>query len=205
MSDKKKKKRTVEVTDENVFSSFDDYEPSVTWSVFVYWILPVLAIAFMSRFLVDPHAASGWRIGEDPERTKSPHKPVITTTATQSQPPTTVPTTPTIAPTPQRPKRKVTPVPTLVAEKPSSYIQAVQGISRRRLNWEETDASAMGDYSSAKNDRPKSATTTSSSNTIKQKPRSVIEDPVRGASSDPVRNQLLANIDELRDIHVVSS
>ncbi len=198
MVDQQKKKRSVEVTDENVFSSFDDYEPSVTWSVFVFWILPILAIACMSRFLVDPHAAIGFGLGKEVDET--PHKPVI-----KPQPPSTVPTaptTPTIQPTPQRPKKKSTPVPTLAADKPSSYIEAVQAIDRRRLNWEETDASAMGAYASAATDKPKASTTTSSTST---KPKARPDKPIRGASSDPVRSQLLARIDELRDIHEVCS
>ena len=195
MVDKQKKKRSVEVSDENVFSSFDDYEPSVTWAVFVYWILPVLLIGFLSRFLVDPHATSGLGIGQDPDEIKVPVRPAIQPTP---KPPTTVPTTPNIAPTPQRPKRKPTPIPTLVAEKPSSYIEAVQGITRRRLNWEETDSSAMGAYAAtAKPDKPKASR--------QEKPKESPEKPIRGASSDPVRNQLLSKIDELRGIHGVGS
>lgn len=187
MTENRRRRRSVEVTDANVSSSFDDYEPSVTWAVFVYWILPVLVIAFATRFLVDPHAASGLGIGPIPDETKIPPKQTID--PIQAQPPTTVPTTPSIAPTPQRPKRKATPVPTLVMEKPTSYIEAVQGITRRRLNWEETDSSAMGDY------RPEKSKSSSAAP----------EKPVRGASSDPVRNRRLEQIDELRKIHEVST
>lgn len=188
--------RSVEVTDANVFSSFDDYEPSVTGAVFVYWILPVLAIAFLTRFLVDPYAASGLGIGAIPDETQIPPKQTIHSKP-QGQPPTTVPTTPSVAPTPQRPKRKETPLPTLVLEKPTSYIEAVQGITRRRLNWEETDSSTMGDYAKAKPDKPKSASAAARSKADPEK-------PVRGASSDPVRNQRLARIDDLRQSHEVS-
>eukprot|EP00531_Pseudo-nitzschia_arenysensis_P009473 CAMPEP_0116146158 /NCGR_PEP_ID=MMETSP0329-20121206/17012_1 /TAXON_ID=697910 /ORGANISM="Pseudo-nitzschia arenysensis, Strain B593" /LENGTH=769 /DNA_ID=CAMNT_0003641881 /DNA_START=115 /DNA_END=2421 /DNA_ORIENTATION=+ len=207
MGDKKKKKRSVEVTDENVFSSFDDYEPSVTWAVFLYWILPVLVIACTSRFLVDPHAASGIGLAKEPQdalrqqQQQQQHQQVIKT-----QPPSTMPTaptaTPTIQSTPERPKKKTTPVPTLVAEKPSSYIEAVQGISRRRLNWDETDSSAMGGYTTTDHrEKPKSTTTTTSTaSSSSNKPKNR-DKPVRGASSDPIRNQLLAKIDELRDIH----
>ncbi len=209
MGDKKKKKKSVEVTDENVFSSFDDYEPSVTWAVFLYWILPVLVIACTSRFLVDPHAASGIGLANEPQdpprRQREPlvQKPPTTLPTTAPSATTTTPTatTPTMQPTPERPKKKSSPVPTLVAEKPSSYIEAVQAIGRRRLDWDETDSSAMGAYASSttteNNNKEAPKATTASS---KPKPS---ERPVRGASSDPVRNQLLAKIDELRDIHEV--
>jgi hypothetical protein len=199
---------TVIVTDENVFSSFDDYEPSVTVSVFVYWILPVLAIAFMSRFLVDPHAASGLGIGRDaPIPNKHHHKPVVKvqTTKAQAPPVSPVPTTPTISATPVRPKKKEEPLPTFVADKPTSYIEAVKAIRSRRLNWDDTDSSSMATSSTTasgdSNHKPTPAGTTTA--TSAPRTTSSTTKAPRGASTDPMRNQLRGKIDGLRDVYKV--
>jgi hypothetical protein len=108
-----------------------------------------------------------------------------------------VPNTPTISPTPKRPKRKPTPIPTFVSDKPSSYIEAVEAITRRRLNWDDVDSSDMTKPPPASNDKPKS--TTSSRGNSNPAP----EKPPRGASSDPVRNQMRGRIDQLRSAHKV--
>ena len=179
---KKEKERTV--TDEKILSSFDDYEPSVTLSVFLYWILPILLITCTSRFLVDPEAKSGLWIGDN--AVKNSGKP-----GTMTQPPSSVPTKPTIAPKPQKPKRKPTPVPTLVLEKPTAYIEAVQAIARRRLNWEETDSSTMENYGSDDTEE------------TRKEAQSEPEQPSRGPSTDPVRKQIFEKIDSLRDAHKV--
>mmetsp|Transcript_58511 Transcript_58511/g.119029 ORF Transcript_58511/g.119029 Transcript_58511/m.119029 type:complete len:100 (-) Transcript_58511:2130-2429(-) len=70
-----KKKPTV-ATDESVVpSSFDDYEPSVTSAVLVYWILPIVVLVFSSRFMADPFALAGIGIGELPYNPRVPKKP----------------------------------------------------------------------------------------------------------------------------------
>ena len=226
MSDEEKKKtRAVNsntvVTDEDVLpsSSFIDdyYEPSVTLSVFVYWILPILVIAFMTRFVVDPDAAIGIGIGGS--SSSSSRIPVIDKpTATATQPPSSLPTTtntyantntemPTLSPTPKRPKRKPTPVPTLVAEKPSSYIEAMQAINRRRLVWEDTDTDDMSGGSGSGSKSAASSSTSTNNNNKNNKAnknkQSAPERPPRGASTDPVRTQLREKIDELREDHEV--
>ena len=199
MSDKQEEKRdvpiTVTVTDENAFSSsFDDYEPSVTLSVFVYWILPVLVISFASRFLVDPYAGSGFGIGEDnPDLNPRPPVPVPVPVP---QPPTSVPTTPVISPSPVRPKKKDVALPPYVADKPSSYIEVVKAIGRRRLKWEDTDASAMDGYGT-----DDSVFETDGREEIRHETPQT--PPPRGASSDPVRNKILEDIEERRNAYKV--
>jgi hypothetical protein len=193
-AEKKKKEAgvpvTVTVTDENVFSSFDDYEPTVTMSAFVYWILPVLAIVLSTRFLVDPYAASGWGIGAmDPFYDPSIPNPVPIRPA-KAQAPVVAPTTPAMSPTPMRPKKKHEPLPTFVLDKPTSYQDAVKAIRSRRLNWDNTDSSSMVDTTDS----------TTADPVVPEQRHST-----RGASSDPVRSQVMGNIDALREAYKVCS
>jgi hypothetical protein len=227
MSDEKRKKTTVTsatksiqaktVTDDDV-PPLDDYEPSVTWSVFVYWILPVLVIACMTRFAADPDAAVGLGIGRKPidgSRIPTPTPPVINNAKPPSSYPTSAENIHTLSPTPQRPKKKLTPVPALIADKPSSYIDTVQAINNRRLDWEKSDTDDSGSQSTTTY-----STTTSSDNTNSDgatvenknsnsnsnnnnKESNRMERPPRGPSSDPVRTQLREKIDDLRSEHEV--
>jgi len=164
----------------------------------------------MTRFVVDPDAAIGIGIGGGGSSSRIPvidDKP----TATVTQPPSSLPTTtnndantktetPSFSPTPERPKRAPTPVPTLVANKPTSYVKAMQAIYRRRLVWENTDTDDMGggsdSDSGSDSSKPAASTSTSTNDNAPER-------PPRGASTDPVRTQLREKIDELREDHEV--
>lgn len=222
MSDEERKKTTATsttkstqaktVTDDDVTPSPFEYETSVTWSVFVYWILPVLIIACMTRFAADPDAAAGLGIGRqstDGSTIPTPTPPVTN----NAKPPSSYPTTAdtgihTLSPTPQKPKKKVTPVPALIADKPSSYIDIVQAINNRRLDWENADADDSGSQSttttSTDNTNSNGATVENKNRNSNNNKESIkMERPPRGPSSDPVRTQLREKIDDLRSDHEV--
>ncbi|VEU40433.1 unnamed protein product [Pseudo-nitzschia multistriata] len=204
--------------------------PSVTLSVFLYWVLPVLVIACSTRFLVDPGAAAGLGLGGG-----SP--PVVPAPPTGSPeaasplpsplpaPPSSLPTVPSLSPSSvEKPKRKQTPVPTLVAEKPTAYADAVRAIARRRLDWSNVDSNPMEGYpsgperkagsgsgsgpgaggggSSNKNTDNSGARTRSCRGGGDAKPPPAGSRGVpRGASMDPVRIKLVEKIDALRARH----
>lgn len=163
----------------------DDYsdEYQVTWPIFVYWILPVLIISMFTRFVCDPEAASGLRFGQVDE-----HNDISTKTSTASSA-TSPSIMPTVSPSPQRPKRKPTPVPTMVENKPTQYIDVVQKIKRRRLDWDSTDSSSM---LVKKDESTKSSSFENASKSQGQQ---------RGPSTDPTRAALLDKIETLRTNH----
>jgi hypothetical protein len=219
MSDEKRKKTTATsttksiqaktVTDDDV-RPLDDYEQSVTWSVFFYWILPVLVIACMTRFAADPDAAVGLGIGLQPtdgSRIPTPTPPVINNAKPPSSYPTSAENIHTLLPTPQRPEKKPKPVPALIADKPSSYIDTVQAINNRRLDWENADDDDTTTYStttSSDNTNSNGATVENkNSNSNNNRDPNRMERPPRGPSSDPVRTQLREKIDDLRSEHEV--
>ena len=200
MTDESGKKKTVPanvtvavaVSDENVIS-FDDYEPSVTLSVFVYWILPILVISGMSRFLVDPLATTGLGLNDIPDPDLVPGQPPIIKPIPQ----------PTVmSPTPVPPPKKPVPLPLHVVDKPTSYKDAIKAISRRRLDWEKTDASTMTGYGDEGDSSSDFTAETTDSPPPKAQPPNK-QHSGYGASTDPVRNMKMAKIDELRDAHQV--
>jgi len=206
----------------------DAFEPpSVTMSLFLYWILPVLVIACMTRFVVDPDAAHGIGMGTGeleqygikpgiPVQQEQQMHPTQSSQAPSHLPTTNTPTNSFSQTKPERPKRKPTPVPTLVARKPTSYQEAVKAIYRRRLDWDNVDASPMegqrfdgGIYDDNNIDGASPSATRGSSNnkgksnghgstTTKNKRPSGTERDPRGASTDVVRIQLNERIDQLR-------
>jgi hypothetical protein len=102
----------------------------------------------------------------------------------------------------------------LIADKPTNYIEVVQAIKRRRLDWENTDADPMTTHSndgggaspqygnSRDDDYDDSSLVTNKESNEEKK--SQMKEPPRGASSDPVRNQMLQRIDQLRVDYEVS-
>mmetsp|Transcript_2786 Transcript_2786/g.7652 ORF Transcript_2786/g.7652 Transcript_2786/m.7652 type:complete len:709 (-) Transcript_2786:299-2425(-) len=122
---------------------------------------------------------------------------------------TTTTTMPVVSPTPVRPKRKDTPVPFHVADKPSSYVEAYKAINRRRLNWEDTDSSSMDGYgygggggdSPSETTDVRKTTATAAEEASNHHHNHHHRAPPRGASADPMRNQILGRIDELRKAH----
>jgi tetratricopeptide (TPR) repeat protein len=166
--------RTASIVSTDEDSAGSQYSPSVTWAIFITWILPVLLLATVTRFAVDPDGASLRLVGA-----KKGVRPIHL----QAPAPAPVPT-PSLE-KPKRPKRQETPVPTLIANKPSGYVEVVQAIEKRRLNWETTDADPMKGFVK-KEQTPK---------------QDMSPPPPRGASSDPVRQQLLESIDQRRREH----
>lgn len=168
------------------FVSFseDDWEeqPSVTSSVFWYWIVPILLIASLTRFAVDPEAPTGLGM------------------PAKAKPPAIVPT-PTPSPTPLV-ERQPTPVPTLVAEKPSDYIQTYTAIHKQRKKYSSADPTPMGGYSDNSSVHKVSSPTPTKTTTTPKKPQPREETP-RGASTDPVRKRLRDAINTLRKDHEV--
>jgi tetratricopeptide (TPR) repeat protein len=231
MSDNNETKREDDPPPKTVVYVSDDdvirYEPSVTLSVFICWILPVLVIAVMTRFAVDREAtfnfSSSRPVTLDLTNSKHNNNPVSAPSTQpqqqqqqqQQQQPPSIPATEVPKPTMKRPKKKEEPPPTLIADKPTNYIEVVQAIKRRRLAWENTDVdpnlephdtqqnnnvdegASPGAYgggaATVEHDTATTTTTTESKRKMK--------DPPRGASSDPVRVQLLENIDEMRSQH----
>ena len=102
---------------------------------------------------------------------------------------------PTIPPSSRPSKKKPTPVPMYFVDKPSSYIDAVQAINKRRLDWDNTDSSSL----LSNNESP------DTDNTMPNAATSGKTENMRSPSSDPIRSQLRDRIDELRNDHVVRS
>lgn len=198
------------VTDEDDFLT---YEPSVTVSVFVTWILPALLIAIFTRFAVDKDAMTSTTTLRPP-----PPRPVQINlnSDSSSTSPSSLPSSSDQATKKKKKKKAPAPVPTLIADKPSIYIETVQAIGRRRLDWGATDTGPVGPPSTStttkENVKPPSDTskttppptdsTTTTNNGINTKP--AMKEPARGASSDPVRVKFREKIDQLRGESQVS-
>jgi hypothetical protein len=188
------------VTDED--DDFLPYEPSVSTSVFVTWILPVLLIAIFTRFAVDKDVmASMTTLRHLPPRP-------VNIDLNSDPAPTSLSSLPSssinLATTTKKKKKNKapTPVPTLIADKPSSYIETVQAISRRRLDWEATDKGAVNPPSATTtikdSGKPPTESSNSSSSSGSSNAKPAMKEPARGASSDPVRVQVKEKIDRLR-------
>ncbi len=180
------------VTDEDVLQ----YEPSVTISVFVTWIIPVLLIAILTRFAVDKDAMTT-TLRPPPPRPLQINLNSESSTASQSS----LTSSSGQKKKKNKPNKAPTPVPTLIADKPSRYIEVVQAISRRRLDWEATDTGSHqpspAPSLTAKGVQPSETDRgTSPSSDSKTKPK--MKEPARGASSDPVRIRFRERIDQLR-------
>jgi tetratricopeptide (TPR) repeat protein len=194
------------------------YEPSITLAVFFTWIFPVLLIAILTRFAVDKEAEfvgmgiMGSRGGVGRPVTidlNNENKPTVSTQST--------PTTPRagnnndIIAKPKKPGREPSSVPTYLSNKPSGYVEVVQAIERRRLDWSTTYSAPLGSGGSSSSARPPAASSTKPTttkaetsaagrqndhSTTSSKPK--LRDPPRGASSDPVRTQMMEKIEKLR-------
>jgi hypothetical protein len=190
------------VTDED---GLHHYEPSVTISVFVTWILPVLLIAILTRFAVDKDAMDATLLRPPPP------KPIQIDLSSSGPPhPSSSSSAKKREKKKNRPSKVPTPVPTLVADKPSGYIEVVQEIRRRRLDWGATDTgssshrpsaspsqnAAGGEATHEQTPHAKKSETSAGARSGGVKPKR--REPSRGASSDPVRLQLRGRIDQMR-------
>jgi tetratricopeptide (TPR) repeat protein len=190
------------------------YQPSVTYSIFICWILPVLIIAIMTRFTIDPEATFI-------NPSKSSSRPITIDFTNNKQ---QSPTAPSVQPissasmeqpqeqpflSTKRPKKKDLPPPSYIADKPTNYIEVVQAIARRRLDFETADTNPMDGHVDRDDEKKEGGGGTvvsenihiinNNNNNNNNKPK--VQDPPRGASSDPVRNQLRDKINDLRRNH----
>jgi hypothetical protein len=179
------------------------HEPSVTLSLFIYWILPVLVLAILSRYTQD---------------TGLPVKPPLSTPLTLNL---ETQDTPAPIPRPAPAKKKVvTDMPTLWKNKPTSYQEAVQKIANRRLDWPAESSDPTQDFEQGGHRRisdskppsttptintkeehsPATTTTTLTDSSSSPSPSPITHPPGRGGrSSDPLRIQSEEKIATLRD------
>jgi hypothetical protein len=184
--------------DEPAPTTISSYEPSVTLSLFVYWILPVLVLAILSRYTQD----TGLPV------TPPLSRPLTLNLETQD--------TPAPTPRPAPAKKKVTDMPTLWKNKPTSYQEAVQKIANRRLDWPAESSDPTQDFEQGGHRRiskspsttpatkeehsPASATTTTPTDSSSSlSPSPITHPPGRGRFSDPLRITSLEKIATLRD------
>jgi hypothetical protein len=175
------------------------HKPSVSVSVFLCWVVPVMLIAAASRFAVDTTPAA-------PQKPQS--IPVNLFDETESKSPTSGPDTDWSETKTSAKTEGPSGMPTVLASKPSSYIEVVESIERRRLDWEDVSVDPVQSYervqttSSSPNpvtsSRRPDQTTDSSQPNDGKKPKPKTTDPPRGASTDPERMQFLQEISNLR-------
>eukprot|EP00980_Cylindrotheca_fusiformis_P013502 scaffold3450_cov114-Cylindrotheca_fusiformis.AAC.7 len=175
--------------------------PSLSVSVFVCWVVPVVLIAIASRFAVDTTLAAPKTTHSIPsnlfdestsEKSASSHAADEFKAKDASKGPSVMPT--------------------VLANKPSSYVEIVGAIRPRRLDWEDVSSDPVEGYER----RPRVQTTASSSAPLTGSDRRAkssgseqsklkqsgpkTTDPPNGASTDPQRVQFLEEISELRRI-----
>jgi hypothetical protein len=175
------------------------HKPSVTVSVFLCWVVPVMLIAVASRFAVDTTPAA-------PQKHQS--IPVNLFDETESNSPTSGPDTDWSETKTSSKTQGPSGTPTVLASKPSSYIEIVKTIDRRRLDWEDVSVDPVQSYErvQTKSSSPNPVTssrrpdqnTDSSHNNDGKKLEPKTADPPRGASTDPERRQFLQDISNLR-------
>ena len=186
------------------------YEPSISFAVFLTWVLPVLVIAGLTRFAVDKEAefvglgmGRRGRGGSTPITVDLSKEDKPTTTLSSSvptSPPATIPSTST----PKRRGAEPSSLPTYLSNKPTGYADVVQAISRRRLDWSTTDSSTVGGNPSSSSARPPTSSPTkpspsmSDSSLSSSSSKPTPKEPPRGASSDPVRTEMMEKIGRLR-------
>lgn len=175
---------------EKVPSSIEEpyRQPTVSMSVFVFWIVPVIVIAALSRFVVDtsplapvaPPSMPANLIGDDADN-KS--------------------TRPT--PTPGKPKRKTgkpTELPSAFADKPTSYLEIVKRIKSLRVDFDDEETDTTEAYRKQEVDQaPPDRATSSRPSEEKDRSnrKSSSANPRRDA--DPVRVELFKKIETLRE------
>jgi hypothetical protein len=92
-------------------------------------------------------------------------------------------------------------MPTILSKKPSSYIEAVQAIERRRLNWVDFSNDPVDGYLVSTSPDPVSASRRSGEENTDSSSEGQYREtstPPRGASEDPERMRYIQQIDSLR-------
>jgi predicted lipid-binding transport protein (Tim44 family) len=165
---------------------------SVSLSVGVFWILPMLCIAVLTRFAVDtgpsfhqPQASRPVSLNFDGGDQAPPKKASSAKVKSSSDA------------LPDESSSK------FLSNKPFSYKEVVKAIARRRLDWQSTSLppsvksqDTRPEYQAAK---PLQQSTSAGTKEAK-KPAT----PARGASSDPARLELVRQLDQFREEYRVS-
>lgn len=179
-------------------------KPSLSLAVFVCWVVPILIIAAVSRFAVDTNQAS---------------VPIATQDSKKSPFPTPTPTSKPSSNKNKNPAKRgqLTPekgpsgMPTVLANKPTAYVEIVEAIGRKRVDWGDVTSDPVGQYHGTSKPKAKSSDSPKVSkpdeaNGGERQPRKQDEasspEP-RGASTDPVRQQYLREIAALRESFMV--
>lgn len=162
---------------------------SVPLSVGIFWILPMLCIAILTRFAVDtgpaflPHQSRPVSLSFDGGEQAAPKKaaapPIVDETSSSKSSPHTSPDGSSSA---------------FLSNKPFSYQEVVKTIERRRLDFSSTyiPPSVKAKEKTRREERPQQ------SNSEAKEAQKATPTPARGASSDPARLELLRQIDQFR-------
>lgn len=168
---------------------------SVPLSVGIFWILPMLCIAILTRFAVDtgpaflPHQSRPVSLSFDGGEQAAPKKaaapPIVDETSSSKSSPHTSPDGSSSA---------------FLSNKPFSYQEVVKTIERRRLDFSSTyiPPSVKAKEKTRREERPQQ------SNSEAKEAQKATPTPARGASSDPARLELLRQIDQFRQEYQVS-
>lgn len=172
------------------------HKPSVSISVLVCWVVPVMLIAVASRFAVDTTPSA-------PQKAQS--MPVNLFEDTETKRPTSGPVSggndagsvKTEGPSA---------MPTVLSSKPSSYIGVVESIGRRRLDWDDVSSDPVAGYERAQmvqaqsfSQSPESSDDSAQRKATGSEPKT--RDTPRGASTDPERMDFLQEISHLRRLY----
>ena len=168
-------------------------QPSISVSLFLFWVVPVIVIAACSRFAVDTAPL---------KPRNPPSMPVKLDAGEESK--SSSPTSSSGGSSRKTPKP--TEMPSVLASKPTNYIELVTSIEKRRLDWEDVDSDPMegfqGQQTVLSSPNPVSSPVNqeeTSSQPRKRSRRKEDTDSYRGSSSDPVRLELLDKIEALRE------
>ncbi|CAJ1968298.1 unnamed protein product [Cylindrotheca closterium] len=168
------------------------YYPSVPVAVFVCWVVPVVLIAALSRFAVDTNQAS---IPLSVQDNPKPTSPIPAPTSTPSKSKRQIST----KRGPLTVEKGPSGLPTVLANKPTSYIEIVESIGRKRVDWGDITTDIVGlpeqSYPNLKSSASSKVSQTEESEKSDEEPI----DPPRGASTDFVRQQHLRDIAALRE------
>jgi len=174
------------------------YYPSLSVAVFVCWVVPVIIIAALSRFAVDTSQSSV------PLSVQDSPKPTIPTPAPTSKPNESKPQN-VVKRGPLTAEKGPSGLPTVLANKPTSYVEIVESIGRKRVDWGDVTMDPVGLYEQSYPNLKSSDNSRVSQAEQKEKSddepneETIEPEPPRGASSDVVRQQHLRDIATLRE------
>ena len=136
--------------------SYQYEEPSMTIALFVYWVIPVLIFALVSRYTVDTSVPT-IPIDTSPRPVQIPRKRPATSTAVPGAPPS--------------------PEPSAAPSWPTAYREVVETISKRRRRIQVDSSPTTGASSSSSSKQTESSATTTSTTAPASRTRN--DDPIR--------------------------